>query len=51
MCKDMSCGDTGGNIDLNGDGGGVEASLDEDEEPLVEKRERLEPLLSSIVNK
>jgi hypothetical protein len=29
----------------------MEASLDEEEEPLLEERERLMPLFSSIVNK
>jgi hypothetical protein len=49
--KDTSGGDTSGGRDLDGDGGGVEASLDEDEESLTGERQRLVPLLSSIVNK
>jgi hypothetical protein len=46
-----SGGDIGGNRDSNGDGGGVEAPLDEDEELLLEEHERLMPLVSSTVNK
>jgi hypothetical protein len=47
---DTSGGDIGNDRDSDGDGGGIEESLDEDEEPLAEERERLVPLLSSIVN-
>jgi hypothetical protein len=51
LCEDTSSGDTGGNRDSEGDGGGVEAPLEEDEEPLPKECERLVPLLFSIANK
>jgi hypothetical protein len=51
LCEDTSDGDTGDGRDSNGDGSGIEASLDEDKESLAEERECLVPLLSSIVNK
>jgi hypothetical protein len=47
----MSGGDTGDGKDSDRDGDGVEALLDEDEEPLAKEREHLMPLFSSIVNK
>jgi hypothetical protein len=49
--EDTSGGDTGGGRELDGDDGGVETSLHDDEEPLSEEHERLMPLFSSIVNK
>jgi hypothetical protein len=42
---------TSGGRDSDGDDGGIEASLDEDEEPLMEEHEPLVPLFPSIVNK
>jgi hypothetical protein len=49
--EDTSDGDTSGGRDSDGDGGGVEAPLEEDEELPVEEHECLMPLFSSIVNK
>jgi hypothetical protein len=51
MREETSDGDTGGGKDSDGEGDGVEASLCEDEELLEDERERLVPLLSSIMNK
>jgi hypothetical protein len=44
-------GDVGGSGDPDGEGGGVEALLGEDEEPVVDEWKCLVPLLASIVNK
>jgi hypothetical protein len=49
--EDTSDEDIGGIKDSDGDGGGVEAPLDEDEELHLEKRERLIYLFSSIAIK
>jgi hypothetical protein len=49
--EDTSNDDIGGGRDTDGDGGGVEAPLDEDEELLSKELERLVPLFSSIANK
>jgi hypothetical protein len=49
--EDTSSGDTVSGRDSDGDGNGVEAPLNEDEELLPEERERLMPLFSSIMNK
>jgi hypothetical protein len=46
-----SSGDPSGDGEPDGDDGGVEALLEEDEEPLAAERECLVPLFSSIVNK
>jgi hypothetical protein len=51
LSKETSSGDTSGGRDPDGEGDGVEASLNEDKEPLMDEHERLVPLLSSIVNK
>jgi hypothetical protein len=51
MREDTFSGDTGGGGDSDGDNSGVEAPLDEDQEPLPEERERLMLLFSSIANK
>jgi hypothetical protein len=42
---------TSGGKDFGRDGGGVEAPMDEDEEPLSEEREHLMPHFSSIAKK
>jgi hypothetical protein len=44
-------GDIGDSKDSDGEGDDVEASLCEDEEPLMDEHESLVPLLSSIMNK
>jgi hypothetical protein len=49
--EDTSDRDTGGGNDSDRDSGGVEALVDEDEEPLAEECEHLVPLFSSITNK
>jgi hypothetical protein len=41
----MFGGDASDNRDPNGDGGGIEVLLDEDEEPLAKDLERLVPLM------
>jgi hypothetical protein len=48
---DASDGDIGGGTDSDGDDDGVEALLEEDEEPLAEERKHLMALFSSIVHK
>jgi hypothetical protein len=49
--EETSGGDTGGGRDPDEEGGGVDTLLGKDEEPLVEERESLVPLLSFITNK
>jgi hypothetical protein len=49
--EEVSSGDPSGSGEPDGDGGCVEAPLDEDEDSLAKEHERLVPLFSSILNK
>jgi hypothetical protein len=51
LCGNASGDDTSGGTESDGDGYGVQATLEDEEEPLAEEREHLMPLFFSIAHK